>query len=359
MNILVLGANGFIGSHLCEHLIENTGWNVTGFDICDFNLKSLLGHGRFEFRKGDFYTEDSWIDSAIQASDVILPLVGIAKPAYYITHPVMTFRLDFEANLKIVRMCAKHDKRVVFPSTSEVYGAATELELKEDESPIILGPVCKSRWIYSCSKQMMDRVIAAYGQEEGLRYTLFRPFNWIGPRLDTFGDAAERKARSITQILYDVITGRPVSLVGGGRQRRSFTWIGDGIKALESIIRNQHSAADGEIFNIGNPANNASIKELAVLVIKTLEKMPRYAETAKRAQFAEIDPVDYYGKGYEDVKDRVPSVSKAKRLLEWMPETSLEDAVHMTVEATLSENLAAPELPPHNDHSVHFTEGRA
>ena len=338
MKILVLGANGFIGSHLCEHLLEKTRWSVTGFDIRDFNLKPILEHDRFTFRKGDFYSDDSWIDGAVKENDVILPLVGIAKPAYYITHPVMTFRLDFEANLKIVRMCAAHHKRVVFPSTSEVYGASTETELKEDESPIILGPVCKSRWIYSCSKQMMDRVIAAYGQEEGLRYTLFRPFNWIGPRLDTFDDAAKRKARSITQILYDVINGRPVSLVGGGRQRRSFTWIGDGVKALEAIIRNEHTAADGEIFNIGNPSNNASIKELAVLIIKTLEGMPSFAETAKGATLKEIDPLEYYGNGYEDVKDRVPSVAKAKRLLNWEPETSLEDAVRMTVEASLSEN---------------------
>ncbi|HOR54792.1 MAG TPA: bifunctional UDP-4-keto-pentose/UDP-xylose synthase, partial [Synergistales bacterium] len=249
----------------------------------------------------------------------------------------MTFHLDFEANLKIVRMCVRHGKRVIFPSTSEVYGMSTDTELREDESPIILGPVSKSRWIYSCSKQMMDRVIAAYGQEEGLRYTLFRPFNWIGPRLDTFRDAEGRKARSITQILYDVTHGRDVSLVGGGRQRRSFTWVGDGVEALEAVIRNEGGRADGEIFNIGNPKNNASIRELALLVIEALKPHPKYGPLAERARLVEIDSRDYYGKGYEDVLNRVPSVEKAGRLLGWGPRTTLEEAVRMTVEETLAE----------------------
>ncbi len=338
MKILILGANGFIGSHLCEHLLDRTDWEITAFDIKDFNLGKCLGRERFSLRKGDFYTDDEWIEGEVMKSDAVLPLVGIAKPAFYITNPVMTFHLDFEANLKIVRMCVKHGRRVIFPSTSEVYGMSTDTELKEDESPIILGPVCKSRWIYSCSKQMMDRVIAAYGQEEGLRYTLFRPFNWIGPRLDTFEDAKERKARSITQILYDILNGRDISLVGGGRQRRSFTWIGDGVRCLEAIIRNENRCAESEIFNIGNPANNASIKELALMIIRVLKSHPKYTEMAEKTRLIEIDSRDYYGAGYEDVLDRVPSVAKARRLLGWEPEMPLEETVRKTVEATLQEN---------------------
>lgn len=210
-------------------------------------------------------------------------------------------------------------------------------ELLEDQSPLVLGPVSKTRWIYSCSKQMMDRVIAAYGQEEGLRYTLFRPFNWIGPRLDTFEDAKLRKARSITQMIYDILHERPISLVGGGHQRRCFTWIGDGVKALEAIIRNENCVADGEIFNIGNPENDASIKELALLVIHALKDEPRYKALAEKATFKEVDPKEYYGNGYEDIVRRVPSIAKARHLLRWKPETSLEEAVRLTVRHVLEE----------------------
>ena len=119
--------------------------------------------------------------------------------------------------------------------------------------------------------------------------------------------------------------------MGGGRQRRSFTWIGDGVEALEAIIRNENSAADGEIFNIGNPANNASIKELALAIIRVLKELPQYRHFAEQAQLKEIDSKDYYGKGYEDVQDRVPSIDKAKRLLGWTPTHSLEEAVRKTV----------------------------
>ena len=91
-----------------------------------------------------------------------------------LSHPLWTFELDFEQNLKVVRLCVKHGKRVVFPSTSEVYGLSSDNLLLEDESPLIVGPIGRMRWIYSCGKQMLDRVIAAYGQERGLRYTIFR-----------------------------------------------------------------------------------------------------------------------------------------------------------------------------------------
>ncbi|MDN5319259.1 MAG: hypothetical protein PWR00_1222 [Thermovirga sp.] len=337
MKILILGANGFIGSHLCEHLLAYTPWHVTAFDKSDFNLIKCLDHDRFTFHRGDFFADDLWIEEQIIESDVVLPLVGIAKPAYYVSNPVFTFKLDFEANLKVIRMCVRHQKRVIFPSTSEVYGMSPDKELLEDQSPLVLGPVSKTRWIYSCSKQMMDRVIAAYGQEEGLRYTLFRPFNWIGPRLDTFEDAKLRKARSITQMIYDILHERPISLVGGGHQRRCFTWIGDGIKALEAIIRNENCVADGEIFNIGNPENDASIKELALLVIHALKDEPRYKALAEKATFKEVDPKEYYGNGYEDIVRRVPSIAKARHLLRWKPETSLEEAVRLTVRHVLEE----------------------
>ena len=254
MRILLLGANGFIGSHLTEKILDASDDEVVAFDIKGDNLECFSGRERFSFRRGDIFEDDAWLEEQVAACDVVLPFAGVAKPAYYLSHPLWTFELDFEQNLKIVRLCVKHGKRVVFPSTSEVYGLSSDNLLLEDESPLIVGPIGRMRWIYSCGKQMLDRVIAAYGQERGLRYTIFRPFNWVGPRLDTLEDARERRARSITQIVHDILYRGTVTLVGGGEQRRSFTWIGDGTDALAAILRNEGGRADGQIFNIGNPA---------------------------------------------------------------------------------------------------------
>ena len=177
MDILLLGANGFIGSHLTQGILERTDWKVCAFDLSCSNLASFEGHPRFSFVQGDIFTSDEWMREAVAQCDVALPLAGIAKPAYYLSKPLWTFELDFEQNVKIVRMCSASGKRIIFPSTSEVYGMSTDTVLREEESPLTVGPICKMRWIYSCCKQMLDRVIAAYGQEKGLRYTLFRPFN--------------------------------------------------------------------------------------------------------------------------------------------------------------------------------------
>ena len=330
MNILILGANGFIGSHLIASILEKTDWTIDAFDLTDSNIRQYGSSPAFTFTKGDIFTADEWLKTAVERSDAVLPLAGIAKPAYYLSRPLWTFELDFEQNLKIVRMCVEADKRVVFPSTSEVYGMSTDTVLREDESPLIVGPINRMRWIYSCGKQMLDRVIAAYGQERGLRYTLFRPFNWIGPRLDTFQDAEERTARSITQMVFDILSGRPITLVNGGEQHRSFTYVSDGIDALLAILANEE-ASNGKIFNIGNPGNNASIKELAHLVIDIMKEIPSFRKAAENAKVTVMLAEQYYGNGYDDMQIRIPSIEAIGKALGWAPKIPLREAVEKTI----------------------------
>ena len=332
MKIFVTGVNGFIGTHFLENVLVKRDWEVTGFDISDYNLAPFANNPKFRFIKGDIFKDGAIIEEEIKKCDVVLPLAGVAKPGYYIEKPVWTFELDFEQNLKVVRWCAEHGKRVIFPSTSEVYGMSSDSELKEDESPLITGPIKKMRWIYSCSKQMMDRVIFAYGQESGLKFSLFRPFNWIGPRIDTFRDAEERKARSITQFIYDVVKRHEITLVNGGSQRRSFTWIGDGIDGLVEIIADKNNNANGEIFNIGNPANNYSIKEMAEMIIEEAKKFPCFAEAANATVLKVMDANTYYGKSYDDMQNRIPSVEKMKTFFGWEPKATLRDAIRYTLD---------------------------
>jgi len=203
-----------------------------------------------------------------------MPLVAIATPKIYVEDPIGVFNLDFEMNLNIVKQCVKYKKRIVFPSTSEVYGDSRDPEFKEDETFLVLGPIQKERWIYSCSKQLLDRVIYAYGTRGYLEFTLFRPFNWIGPRLDSLDTAKEGSSRVVTQFIAELLMQRPISLVDGGHQKRCFTYVDDGIDALLSILENRDRLCTNEIINIGNPENECSIRDLAHLLKQLFMEHP-------------------------------------------------------------------------------------
>lgn len=338
MKVLILGVNGFIGNALTRRILTTTDWEVYGLDVNDDKLEHSIGNPRFHFLEGDIAINKEWIAYNISKCDVVLPLVAIATPATYVRNPLKVFELDFEENLVIIRQCLKYGKRVVFPSTSEVYGMCPETEFDEETSPLMLGPIHKERWIYSCAKQMLDRVIYAYGKHEGLKFTLFRPFNWIGPRLDNINTAKEGSSRVLTQFLYDMIAGNPISLVDGGQQRRSFTYLEDGIDCLMKIIENRDGCADGGIFNIGNPANDLSVKELAYKLKELMKIYPMYRERAEQSRIVEVSSEEFYGSGYQDILTRVPSIKKAGERLGWKPKTGIDEALRLTLDFYLIEN---------------------
>ena len=236
-NVLILGVNGFIGHHLSKYILAHTDWHIYGMDLQSERVGTLLENPKFHFVEGDITINLEWVEYHVRKCDVILPLVAIATPATYVREPLRVFELDFEANLPIIRHCVKYKKRVVFPSTSEVYGASKDKEFDSDTSELVLGPIHKQRWIYSCVKQLLDRIIYAYGQQ-GLQFTLFRPFNWIGSGLDSMDDPKEGSSRVLTQFLGHIVRGESIKLVDGGKQTRAFTFIDDAIECLTKIIDN-------------------------------------------------------------------------------------------------------------------------
>jgi nucleoside-diphosphate-sugar epimerase len=332
LKILILGVNGFIGNGLVRAILKETDWEVYGMDMASHKLEKSLGHPRFHFIEGDIGINKEWIEYHIKKCDVVFPLVAIANPATYVKDPLRVFELDFEANLTIVRQCLKYNSRVIFPSTSEVYGMCDEEAFNEETSKLVLGPIQKERWIYSCSKQLLDRVIYAYGKHQNLAFTLFRPFNWIGPKQDNVFDAKEGSSRVVSQFISHIIHGKDIQLVDGGLQRRSFTFLDDGIDCLLKIIANKDGCADGRIFNIGNPNNDASIKELANLILELAKEYPRYAEQAAKIKIVTVNSKEYYGSGYQDVSARVPAIDNAKQYLGWQPSTDLRTALKKTLD---------------------------
>jgi len=337
MNILILGVNGFIGNALVRRILASRDWEVFGMDLYSNKITECLGNPRFHYLEGDIAINKEWIEYHIKKCDVVLPLVAIATPMTYVKKPLTVFELDFEENLRVVRQCVKYGTRIIFPSTSEVYGMCADAEFSEDASPLILGPIHKQRWIYSCSKQLLDRVIWAYGQEGSLRFTLFRPFNWIGPKLDDLYAAKEGSSRVVTQFILNLLQREPIKLVDGGGQKRCFTYVEDGIDCLMTIIENPGEVADGQIFNIGNPANEASVQELAQLLRDLFRQHPDHQNDGVYSEIVETSADSYYGKGYQDILTRKPSIDKAKSLLGWEPKTDLTTSLEITLDAFLAE----------------------
>jgi len=337
MNILILGANGFIGSHLSETILAKTDHHIYAMDLTEDKLSACLHHDRFHFVIGDMTKQKDWIQEQIKHCDVVLPLVAVATPALYVQDPLRVFELDFEANLEIVRLCAEHHKRVIFPSTSEVYGMCPDQEFDEEKSHLVTGPINKERWIYSTSKQLMDRVIFAMGKHKGLSYSLFRPFNWYGPRLDNVFNPKPGGSRVLTQFIGNILRGEDINLVGGGLQQRCFTYIDDGIDALMRIIENKDNAAHNKIFNVGNPDENISIRQLAETLVQFITTYyPDYAEKAKAVKLIDVDAKAYFGEGYQDVSLRVPSIRHARESLNWKPQVDMATGLRKTLDFYLA-----------------------
>lgn len=351
-HVLILGVNGFIGNALSERLLRSGKYEVHGLDLRSNYIDHLIGKPNFNFEEGDISIHREWIEYHIRKCDIVLPLVAIATPIEYTRNPLRVFELDFEENLRIVRHCVKYNKRVIFPSTSEVYGMCDEPEFDEDTSKLILGPISMQRWIYSCSKQLLDRVIWAYGQRDGFKFSIFRPFNWVGPKLDSLDSARIGSSRAITQLILNLVEGTPIQLIDGGEQKRCFTDVSDGIECLFRIIENKDGICDGKIINIGNPANEASIKELAELLLAKFEESPLRSNFPPFAGFKFIESGSYYGKGYQDVQHRKPSIKNAKKYLDWTPKESMEKSVKETLEFFLNERLKSDELAASSKQSV-------
>ena len=201
---------------------------------------------------------------------------------------------------------------------------------------MVYGPIEKQRWIYACSKQLLDRVIYAYGVRDNVDYTLFRPFNWIGPKLDNVLEPKEGSSRLFTQFISNVIFKKPLQLVDGGKQSRSFTFIDDGVDALLRIIENKNGRASRQIFNLGNPANDVSVAKLAQLIIAAFKEYPDYVEHAKQARVVVVPSGTYFGKYYQDIQKRVPSIAAVKRQLGWKPKVDLKTAIRLTLDYHLA-----------------------
>ena len=323
MEIAILGAGGFIGSHLVEHLAAGHAHHVTAVDVSSEKLAGIPG-SRFTFHRGDVRRDRALTDAVIRDADLVVDLVAHANPSRYVTSPLEVFELNFLQNLEIAKACIAHGKRLVQYSSAEVYGKATGgTAYSEDESDLVFGPVQKQRWIYGTSKALLERVLFAYGVAGDLEYTIVRPFNFLGSRIDYLVPAnAIGGPRVFPHFLSALLTGGPIRLVDGGHVHRAFLHIADGNAAFQSILDHPDESRN-ETYNVGNPNNNITVRDFARLMIEVYEELTGRPATSP---VEEISGEEFYGAGYEDGDRLPPDIAKMQRL-GWSPVHDLRTTV--------------------------------
>lgn len=343
MKILLLGAGGFIGVNLTERLLADGKHELTAVDIEKEKLEGILDQPELRYIHLDIVTDGDQLEEEVKNHDLIVDLVAIANPSVYVEDPVGVFKLNFTENLKIVEHCVKHKKRIVQFSTCEVYGrtvaSVSGLDPKdnpcpfnEDETPLIMGPIKNHRWIYACAKQLLERVLHAYGIQEGLNYSIIRPFNFIGPRIDYLpSEAGGGNPRVFSHFMNALLYGTPMKLVDGGVNFRAYTYIDDAVDCIVKIIENPGGVCDRQIFNIGRPDNEVTIKELAELTKEIFNEHFRQ-EGDPDPEIISVSGEEFYGKGYEDCDRRIADITKARTLLGWEPQYALRDVIYKTME---------------------------
>jgi UDP-apiose/xylose synthase len=346
--LFIPGCSGFIGSHLLERILSTTDWRVLGLDRSCEKIGHLLPHGRLEFVRADIDSCPN-IGEFVASCDTVVMLAALCNPSQYNTIPISVIDSNFTRPRELVRLCAEAGKRLIHFSTCEVYGRTLnsyrggngEEPFCEDESPYLLGPIGAQRWTYACAKQLLERLIYASGREMGLRYTIVRPFNFIGPRMDYIpGVDGDGVPRVVACFMEALLFNKPLRLVDGGRNRRVFTYISDAIDAVMAMIE-KPDRADGQVFNVGNPANELTISGLARRMAAIYAELAPNTGGARKPEIVSVSGAEFYGPGYEDSDRRIPDIAKARERLGWNPKTAIDEALRATVGAFIRDYAPA------------------
>ncbi len=315
MDILVTGGAGFIGSNLCDRLISD-GETVTVVDNLSTgfleNIQHLLGHPNFKYINDTILNEER-MEELIRGVDCIIHLAAAVGVKYVLENPLTSIETNIKGTEVILRFANKYNKRVLIASTSEVYGKHMHAPLKEDDN-LIYGPPSTMRWSYAAAKLVDEFTALAYHRTKKLEVVIFRCFNTIGPRqTGLYGMVVPR---FIKQALRD----EPITVYGDGTQTRTFTYVGDVVEALVRLMRCDE--AIGEVVNIGGK-DEISILELA-------EKIKALSHSASDITLVPYSNV--YGRDFEDMMRRVPSLEKLESLIDYTPATPLDETLRKTIE---------------------------
>jgi len=311
--VLVTGGAGFLGSYLCEELLKKNK-SVIALDMADGSkIEHLIGKKNFQFIQGSVLDKDL-MEREVSKADMVFHFAAIADPKRYIEEPLTVLEIDLQASLNIFKTAAMHKTKVVFASTSELYGRNPNVPWKEDAERV-LGSTAINRWCYSTSKAASEHYLYAYNQQEGLPFVVVRFFNAYGPKLDDLGSG-----RVMPIFLKQFLMKEPITVHGDGSQTRTFVYVKDAADAVMKVSFSKK--AEGQAFNIG------SQKEYTMLELaKIMKKVGNFKSDIKFVTHKKV-----FGNKYEDIPRRCPDVSKIKKYVNWKATTPLEVGINKTIE---------------------------
>jgi UDP-glucose 4-epimerase len=319
MRALITGGAGFIGSHLAERLLED-GNEVDVIDNLSTgslsNIEAFKNHPGFEFVEGDV-RDAEFLEPLIEKCDMVFHLAAAVGVKLIAEDPVRTIETNISGTELVLDIANKFGKKVLIASSSEVYGKNEAVPFHEDDD-IVLGSTSLSRWSYACSKAIDEFLGLAFCQQYGLDVVIGRFFNTVGPRqTGQYGMVVPRFVRS-------ALNNEPLTIYGTGRQTRCFTYVGDLVEAVISLMNCERAA--GKVYNIGS-SEEVSIEDLADRIIEI-------TGSKSIKQFVPIEVA--YGRPIEDMMRRVPCLERITETIGWKPKTNLNEMLRLIIESEKS-----------------------
>lgn len=315
------GGAGFIGSNLVDLLLDE-GHEVRVIDDFSTGRRSNIAHlgDRVEVVEGSILDAPT-LTAAASGADLVFHLAAAVGVRNIIEQPLRSIHTNVQGTENVIEACLAVDARVVLASTSEVYGKSPKLPMSEDDDRVT-GATHIARWSYSTAKALDEHLAFAYAAERGLRMSIVRYFNTYGPRLHENGYGSV-----VASMIGQALTNAPITVHGDGTQTRCFGFVADTVRG--TLLAGTHEGALDEAVNLGNPVE-ISIGELA-------DRIRVACGSSSEIVYRSYDEV--YGKGFEDTKRRVPDISKAERVLGWVPAVTLDDGLARTIEWWRTNNM--------------------
>ena len=320
MRVLITGGAGFIGSHLVDACLLR-GDEVHVLD--DLSTGSIQNIEYHKSHPAFHYTIDRVQNKAVTAElidrvDVVYHLAAAVGVRLIIDSPVTTIENNLQATEIVLAAAAKKGKRVLFASTSEVYGLSEDIPFRED-GQLVLGATTKGRWSYACSKAMDEFLALSYYHERNLPVTIVRLFNTVGPR------QTGHYGMVVPTLVRQALATQPLTVFGDGSQTRCFGFVKDVVGALVKLMDRPDTA--GEVFNIGS-TDEISILELA-------ERIRELTESSSKVVHVPYDVA--YVDGFEDMPRRVPDTSKIRKLIGYRPTTTIDEIIESVIQSCLAD----------------------